>query len=108
MTPQHLPPHSWMPIDHQSRWDDKPRWSPDGNLIYFMSDRDDYLCLWAQRVIAATKQPFGTAFPVYHLHNARLSPANVSVSLLEIGVAKDKIIFGLGELTGNIWSVRKK
>lgn len=29
---------NWIAIPHASRWDDKPRWSPDGNLIYFISD----------------------------------------------------------------------
>jgi hypothetical protein len=102
------PADSWIPIDHRSRWDDKPRWSPDGNLIYFLSDRDDYFCLWAQRVMAPTKQPIGTPFPVYHFHTARLSTANLFLNIAEIGVGKDKIIFGLGELTGNIWSLRRK
>jgi Tol biopolymer transport system component/DNA-binding winged helix-turn-helix (wHTH) protein len=102
------PPDSWIPIDHQGHWDDKPRWSPDGNLLYFLSDRDDYFCLWAQRVLAPTKQPVGAPFPVYHFHNARLSAANLFLNIAEIGVAKDKIIFGLGELTGNIWSLRRK
>lgn len=102
------PAGRWIPIDHRGHWDDKPRWSPDGNLLYFLSDRDDYFCLWAQRVMAQTKQPVGAPFPVYHFHNARLSTANLFLNIAEIGVAKDKIIFGLGELTGNIWSIRRK
>jgi hypothetical protein len=33
--------------------------------------------------------------------------ANLDTGILEIGVAKDKIIVGLGGLTGNIWSVKR-
>jgi hypothetical protein len=33
--------------------------------------------------------------------------ANLDTGILEIGVAKDKIIFGVGELTGNIWSLKR-
>lgn len=102
------PPDRWLAIDHPSRWDDKPRWSPKGNLIYFISDRDGYLCLWAQRVASHGKELVGTPFPVYHFHDARLSMANVDTGILEIGVAEDKIVIGLGELTGNIWSLRRK
>lgn len=79
-----------------------------GNLIYFISDRDGYLCLWAQRVASHGKELVGTPFPVYHFHDTRLSMANVDTGILEIGVAEDKIVIGLGELTGNIWSLRRK
>lgn len=76
-------------------------------MLYFISDRDGYLCLWAQRLANRTKAPLGTPFPVYHFHSARLSTANLDMSVLEIGVAKDKIIVGLGELTGNVWSMKR-
>jgi Tol biopolymer transport system component len=52
----------WIAIEHPSFWDDKPRWSPNGNLLYFVSDRDGHLCLWAQRLNGGTKQPIGTPF----------------------------------------------
>ncbi len=97
----------WIAIDHPSRWDDKPRWSPDGNLIYFVSDRDGQFCLWAQRVENRTKRPIGTPFAVYHFHDSRLAMDNVGTSFLEIGVARDKIVMDLGELTGNIWSLKQ-
>ena len=103
-----VPANSWIAIDHPSRWDDKPRWSPEGKLIYFISDRDGYLCLWAQRVVGDATALAGPPFPVYHFHNARLSMAYLDTGALEIDVAKDKIVFGQGELTGNIWSLRRK
>lgn len=94
-------------IDHPSRWDDKPRWSPDGNVVYFVSDRDGQFCLWAQRLENCTKQPVATPFALYHFHDSRLAMDNVGTSLLEIDVARDKIVMGLGELTGNIWSLKR-
>jgi Tol biopolymer transport system component/DNA-binding winged helix-turn-helix (wHTH) protein len=98
---------NWIAIDHPNSWDDKPRWSPDGNLLYFVSDRDGHLCLWAQRLDGSSKRPIGTPFPVYHFHNSRLAMINVGVMALETGVARDKIVMGLGELTGNIWSLKR-
>jgi Tol biopolymer transport system component len=101
-------PDRWIALDHHPNgWDDKPRWSPNGNLIYFISGRDGHLCLWAQRLANRTKELVGTPFAVYHFHNARLSMANLDTAILEIGVAKDKIIIGLGGLTGNIWSMKR-
>jgi len=29
----------WIPLNDGHSWDDKPRWSLDGNLVYFTSDR---------------------------------------------------------------------
>jgi eukaryotic-like serine/threonine-protein kinase len=98
---------NWIAIDHPSRWDDKPRWSPDGNLIYFVSDRDGQFCLWAQRLDTRTKRPVGTPFPAYHFHDSRLAMNNVGTSELEIDVARNRIVIGLGELTGNIWSLKR-
>jgi hypothetical protein len=40
---------------------------------------------------------------VYHFHGARLSMMNISVVEHEIAVAPGKLLFHLGELTGNIW-----
>lgn len=97
----------WIVIDHPSLWDDKPRWSPNSNLLYFVSDRDGHLCLWAQRLDGGTKRPIGTPFPPYHFHNSRLAMINVGTGSLEIDIARDKIVMGFGELTGNIWSLER-
>jgi hypothetical protein len=32
---------------------------------------------------------------------------NVGTSFLEIDVARNKLVTGLGELTGNIWSLKR-
>jgi eukaryotic-like serine/threonine-protein kinase len=92
----------WRAITSGEFSDDKPRFSPDGNLLYFTSNRDGFVCLWAQRLDPA-KKPIGPAFAIYHFHSARLSMLNLALATLELSVAHDKIVFNLGELTGNIW-----
>jgi hypothetical protein len=42
-----------------------------------------------------------------HFHSTRLSTANIGYGQLEIGVAADKIVLNLGELTGNIWTITR-
>ncbi len=99
------PENEWIPVTDDEGWADKPRWSPDGNLIYFISNRDGFFCLWAQRVAARSKQPTGAPEPIAHFHGSRLSVGNVgSGGKMEISVARDKIALNLGELTGNIWT----
>jgi hypothetical protein len=72
-----------------------------------VSDRDGQFCLWAQRLDARTKRPVGTPFAAYHFHHSRLAMNNVGTGELEIDVARDKLVMGLGELTGNIWSFKR-
>jgi eukaryotic-like serine/threonine-protein kinase len=93
----------WVPVTDGSTFDDKPRWSPDGRMIYFTSDRDGFRCLWAQRLDPTTQHPAGPPLPVYHFHTARRSLLNTGVLRLEIAVARDKVVFNMGEITGSIW-----
>jgi len=81
----------------------KLRWSPDGRLIYYVSDRDNYRCLWAQRLAETTRQPVGAPFAVFHFHRARHSLLNMDLSLLQFSVAPDRVVFSMGERTGNVW-----
>lgn len=98
----------WIQITDGSSWDDKPRWSSDGSLIYLVCDRDGHRCLWAQRIDTGTRRPAGPAFPVHHFHAMRPSLLEVGLWILEMDVAEDKIVVGLGDITGNIWSKELK
>jgi eukaryotic-like serine/threonine-protein kinase len=103
-TPQ-IQRKDWIPITDGTVMDREAYWSPDGNLLYWVSDRDGFRCLWAQRLDPGNKHPVGPAFAVYHLHHARRSLAGVGISPAAAGpsVAKDKIVFALSDLTGNVW-----
>jgi serine/threonine protein kinase/Tol biopolymer transport system component len=80
-----------------------PAWSPHGNLLYFWSDRDGSPCLWAQRLDGATKRPSGPPMNIQHLHSRALSWKNLYLGAPDLAVARDKIVFNLGEHTGNVW-----
>jgi Tol biopolymer transport system component/predicted Ser/Thr protein kinase len=94
---------AWIPITSGDALDDKPRWSPNGNLMYLVSERDGFRCLWAQRLDPQTKRPIGDAFAVRHFHTSRRSLMNVGFGPLETSVARAAIVFNLGEITGNLW-----
>ena len=84
----------------------KPRWSPDGNLLYYTSDRDGFRCIYARRLEPATKRPIGEPLDVYHSHSARRSLLNAGILFMEISLGPDRLVFNLGELSGNIWMAR--
>jgi serine/threonine protein kinase/Tol biopolymer transport system component len=81
-------------------------WSPDGNLFYATSLRDGHACIWARRLQPVTKQPVGEPFAVFHSHSARLSFSNQIERT--VGVGSNKLVFSMGERTGNIWMAEWK
>jgi Tol biopolymer transport system component len=96
---------SWIPITDGSAMDREAGWSPSGNVLYFLSERDGHRCIWAQRLDAQSKRPVGSAFAVLHLHGTRESIAEVgpNVGAVGLSVAADKLAFAMGTLTGNLW-----
>jgi len=97
----------WIAIT-DDRWDDKPRWSPDGNVLYFVSERDGFRCIWAQRLDRASKHPLGPPIAIFHAHEARRSLGYVGWGDLQISVAREGIVFNVGERTGNIWMAKRE
>ena len=87
--PSAIPKQQWSVVVNGGHFEDKPRWSPDGNLLYFTSERDGWRCIWAQRLNPSTKTPLGEPWPVHHFHAARRSLVNVGFGLTELAVAPD-------------------
>ena len=67
------------------------------------SDRDGSPCLWAQRLDTVTKRPSGVPLAIQHFHSRGLMWKNFYLGEPGIAVAHDKIVFNLGEHTGNVW-----
>ena len=104
-----LGPSDWIPVTGAEASYRGPHWSPGGNVIYFLSDRDGFRCVWAQRLDAATKAPAGPIFAVQHLHHARRSLQHVTrFDDSTFAVGADMAVVVLGELTGNIWMREQK
>jgi serine/threonine protein kinase len=93
----------WVTVTDGSEHDLCPIWSPDGNLLYFLSERDGFRCIWGQKLDPTSKRPLGAPFPVYHSHDPRRSLRNVSLGLISMSASRQQIVFPMGELTGNIW-----
>jgi len=96
--------HEWIAVAEGPE-NDKPRWSADGDRLYFTSFRDGFRCIWSQRLDPATKRPVGDVQAVYHFHQTRRSMVNVPMYYRELAVAREKMVFELGELVGNVWGL---
>jgi hypothetical protein len=51
----------------------------------------------------ATKRPAGEATPVLHFHSAWRSPLQLEPGSFRLLVARDKLVFSLGETQSNLW-----
>jgi Tol biopolymer transport system component/DNA-binding winged helix-turn-helix (wHTH) protein len=96
-----VPEQEWITIA-DTGWDDKPRWSPDGNTLYLVSERDGFRCIWAQH-LDSQKRPMGEAIAVFHAHQSQRSLSDIGPGDLAISVARDKIVFNTNERRGNLW-----
>jgi serine/threonine protein kinase len=94
----------WIPVAEGPE-NDKPRWSAEGDRLYFTSFRDGFRCIWSQRLDPFSARPAGELEAVSHFHQTRRSMMNVPMYYRELAAAPGKLVFELGELIGNIWGV---
>jgi dipeptidyl aminopeptidase/acylaminoacyl peptidase len=83
-------------------WADKPRWSPDGRTIYFVSRRGGVFNVWGMPFDPARGKPRGESFPV----TAFESPGPmIPRQIPEVGfsVTQNKLVLTMEENSGSIW-----
>ena len=98
-----VPKSEWIAITDGKAYSDAPRWSPDGNRLYYVADRDGSRCIWAQKLEPKSKRPAGEPVAVLHLHGPKHSLKELSLQWLDVSVGRDKLIFSLGEAEGGAW-----
>ena len=91
------PSDEWIRIT-KDQLDGRSLWSPDGNLLYFFSRSDGFVCIWASHLDTGSKQPVGELKHVFGFHEQRRS-----LSPHAYGLAADKLYLSVQETTGNIW-----
>jgi Tol biopolymer transport system component len=92
----------WVPITDDRAFEDKPRWSPDGRTIFFISSRNGALNVWGRRFNRTTGRPDGEMFPVTTFTgHERTLPSNMS--RLEFGVSGDRLFVPLTDTMSDVW-----
>jgi hypothetical protein len=92
----------WRRVTEAKYFDDKPRWSPDGRRLYFVSNRTGFFNVWGIDFDPASGQPRGEPFRVTNFE----SPAQMvlpEVGVMEMALAADRIVLPIMEVSGGIW-----
>ena len=98
----------WIPITAGTDVDIAPAWSPDASLLYFISERDGFRCIWAQRLHPESKVAVDAPFPVQHFHtgaHALLTTFRANPNQIGLSISDRGIVYSLEELRGNIWNM---
>jgi len=92
----------WTLISKSQPWDDKPRWSPDGKKIYFISARGGVFNVWGIRFDPINGQPVGEAFQVTAFKNPNLMIPD-KINFVELSLTQDKLVLAVEDRSGSIW-----
>jgi serine/threonine protein kinase len=98
--------NDWIRIAGGDGWVGAPRWSTDQNTLYYISDRDDFLCVWGRSLDPATKIPIGDEFPIVHAHTSAMKMMPMSRQMWSLEVGGDRLVFNAGEMTGDVYTAQ--
>jgi Tol biopolymer transport system component len=93
---------AWRAITDGAWFDDKPRWGPDGRILYFVSNRTGIANVWGRRFDTSTGTPIGEPFPVTSFRSAQfvLTPRTVQ---MDIAVTASHLLLPMSESRSEIW-----
>jgi Tol biopolymer transport system component len=98
------PRAEWIPIATDHDTPDKPRWSPDGRTIYFLSRHESSVFnLWGRRFDPERGRPVGEPFRVTHFENPGFMIWPELARGSEIDISRRHALLTMATVTGNIW-----
>jgi Tol biopolymer transport system component/DNA-binding winged helix-turn-helix (wHTH) protein len=92
----------WTRITDGRHWDDKPRWSPDGGTIYFVSGPGGFFNIWGIRFDPAQGKPVGQPFQISKFDSPRLMILR-SIAFAGLSFTQNKLVMNMAEESGSIW-----
>jgi len=93
----------WTEISPDSAWLDKPRWSPDGHLLYFIARGSaGFFDLGAIRFDPDRGTPVGAPFMLTHFDSPALMISN-DVSHTEMGISAHRAMLTMVTQAGSVW-----
>jgi Tol biopolymer transport system component/DNA-binding winged helix-turn-helix (wHTH) protein len=92
----------WRAMTDGSAFDDKPRWGPEGRVLYYVSDRDGVKNVWGRRFDDTRGMPVGEPFPVTSFRSPQflISPQAVQ---MDIAITATHLLIPMSESRGDIW-----
>ncbi len=92
----------WQAMTDGTWFDDKPRWGPDGRILYFVSNRTGIANVYARRFDSATGTPIGDPFPVTSFRSPQfvLTPRTVQ---MDIAITATQLLLPMTESRSDVW-----
>jgi Tol biopolymer transport system component len=95
---------AWVPVTDPHDWSDKPRWSPDSRVIYFVRPNGPLWNLWGVRFDNIQGKPIGAPFQVTHFDTAARQ-ISAAIGNPNIAISAKRLILTMMERSGGIWTV---
>ena len=92
----------WTRISGGKNWEDKPRWSPNGKAIYFVSNEGGLFNVWGIRFDPSKGKAVGEPFRVTAFENPSLMVPK-DIGAVDLSVTQDKLVVTVEERSGSIW-----
>jgi Tol biopolymer transport system component/DNA-binding winged helix-turn-helix (wHTH) protein len=92
----------WIRLGEGKHWDDKPRWSPDGKTIYFLSGRSGFFNVWGIHFNPALGIPVGKPFRVTAFDKSSLMISQ-RIEGAELSITQGSLALLMEETSGSIW-----
>ena len=92
----------WIRVTDGKSWDDKPRWSPDGKTIYFVSGRSGFFNVWGVRFDPGKGRPVGEPFQVTRFDSPELMILD-QITLAELSLTQDWLTLTMTDASGSLW-----
>lgn len=92
----------WIRVTDGRQWDDKPRWSPDGKTLYFVSGRGGLYNVWGNHFDPRNGTVVGAPFRVSAFDNPALM-VPIYIPQVGLSVAEGRIAVTVSQSSGSIW-----
>jgi Tol biopolymer transport system component len=97
-------PEEWVTVAGDEGWVGPPAWGPGGRHLYYLSDRDDFVCVWGRQLDPATKVPVGDPIPVVHAHTVTMNMQMPTRAPWTLTTGGDRLVFNAGETSGDVYT----
>jgi Tol biopolymer transport system component len=92
----------WQAVTDGIWFDDKPRWGPDGRILYFVSNRTGLANVWGRRFDNSTGTPVGEPFPVTSFRSAQFQLTQRTVQM-DIAITATHLLLPMSEARSEVW-----